>query len=296
MTEIKIGDKVRYTNDLNPDWLGQEGVVTDNRGLIEYRITKAVPDKQWGPVAKGMNMVGNTVCIHSDSLIVIKDEEPKFNVGDTVRFSHGPATHWIGQEGVVTESNKAVTLYKVTKPSANHHQFGCKEYNRVGTEVTISNDRLELVKAANTDPKAKFKVGDVVRLTEKGASGQGMSFLREGLQGTLTRVHWYSSSEEWGYKMEIPGITDIEDLRWVKEFEFYKDEFILESKLTDASKKRLKAAEVGTIVWDEDGDRWLKVSEENDEWKFINYDGELSTITESSKGIKWYGPISFIKP
>lgn len=302
MTTINIGDKVRYTDERYKDWLGQEGIVENIDGLIEYRITKPVPDSQWGVYCLGMNKVGSVVSISESALTVIEPAttKAKFKVGDKVRYATG-TTHWVGQEGIVTNTDEEdITVYRLTKPSPHHDRFAVKGYNTVGNEVRLRSEKLELVEETET-PTSAFKVGDVVRLTKKGGTQQGMAYLREGLRGTLTRVHWYSTSEEWGYKMEIPGITDDTDLRWVKEYEFYEGDFILETVLINAPLEELKKAKPGAVVWDGDGDKWVRVSRKKaDIWVYVRTNGTTpkdSLLAESSEDLRSdFGPISFIKP
>jgi hypothetical protein len=224
------------------------------------------------------------------------------NIGDKVRFTDTSHSDWLGQEGIV-EKVDGLVHYRITK-AVSPAQFGpyVPHFNTVGNTVKVDHENLTVIEPENpAEPEAKFKVGDVVRLTKKGGTQQGMAYIREGMRATLTRVHWYSRSGEWGYKLDIPGITTDPDLSWVKHYEFYDGHFVLESELKKAPLSALKKAKAGTVVWDSEGDKWVRVSKKNDIWvyKRKGYDGcqADALFVQTSEDLRSdFAPISFIKP
>ncbi|QFG12068.1 Hypothetical Protein OBI_RACECAR_222 [Arthrobacter phage Racecar] len=225
----------------------------------------------------------------------------EFNIGDKVRFTNKNHPDWVGQEGVVEKIDRLV-YYRITKASTNWDLVPYfPELNTVGNTVKVSLWDLEVIEPANSEPESAFKVGDVVRLTKQGGSKDRMPFLNEGLRATVTRVQWYRRSEEFGYYLDIPGITDLDYLEWVDCFEFYGGDFVHESELKNASLEALKKAKPGTVVWDEDGDKWVRVSrKKQDAWVFIREDSadlkDSVFIVPSEELRGSFAPISFIKP
>lgn len=84
MSKFKVGDKVRFTNQTFPRWVGQEGeVVSVKDDSVTYVITKAAPTD----LSRTWNTVGNTITNGEDCLTLLEEKEavehPAHYGGDT---------------------------------------------------------------------------------------------------------------------------------------------------------------------------------------------------------------------